>query len=73
MPHGTPPHSWQWVATGKSSVVHKGLIAAGKVIAMTALDILEDMKLLDEAKREHMDNLGGEQYVCMIPEDVIPG
>ncbi len=72
MPHGTPPHSWQWVATGKSSVVHKGLIAAGKVIAMTALDILEDMKLLEDAKTEHMDNLGGEQYVCMIPEDVVP-
>lgn len=41
-PQGTPPHSWQWTANGKSDVAHKGVLAAGKVIAATALDILEN-------------------------------
>ena len=31
---GTPAHSWQRVAQGKSSVAHKGLVAATKVLAM---------------------------------------
>lgn len=72
MPHGVGPHSWQWVATGKSSVVHKGLIAAGKVIAMTAFDIIENPDLVEKAKQEHKKNLAGQVYQSAIPSDVLP-
>ncbi|WP_033504993.1 amidohydrolase, partial [Bifidobacterium actinocoloniiforme] len=41
-PQGTSPHSWQWVSNGKSSVAHKGLLMAGKTIALTAYDALTD-------------------------------
>lgn len=67
-PHGTPPHSWQWVANGKSDVAHKGLLAAGKVIAATVYDLLSEPKLLEVAKEEHKKNLGGEVYKSAIPE-----
>ena len=71
-PAGTASHSWQYVACGKSSIVHKGLLYAGKVIAMTALDLLESPALVSEAKEEHARRLGKDRYHCPIPEDVIP-
>lgn len=71
-PQGTPPHSWQWVATGKSDVFHKGMITAAKVIAMTAYDILKNPQLVEDAKKEHIKNLNGETYHCAIPADVSP-
>ncbi|MCL2007817.1 MAG: M20 family metallopeptidase [Treponema sp.] len=70
-PQGTPPHSWQWVATGKSSVVHKGLLHSGKILALTALDIIKNPELLKKAKEEFKDRLAGETYNCAIPKDVI--
>jgi len=72
LPQGSPPHSWQWVATGKSSVAHKGVLAAGKVIAMTAYDILKNPELIKEANAEHSVSLDGETYECAIPEDILP-
>lgn len=70
-PQGTPPHSWQWVANGKSSVAHKGLLSAGKVIAATAYDLLSNPELLAQAKAEHEQKVGG-SYRSAIPADVMP-
>ncbi|QQK06910.1 M20 family metallopeptidase [Miniphocaeibacter halophilus] len=71
-PQGTPAHSWQWVATGKSSIMHKGMITAAKAIAMTAYDIIKKPNLLEEARKEHVVNLGGEKYKSAIPKNVVP-
>lgn len=70
-PQGTPPHSWQWVANGKSSVAHKGLLSAGKVIAATAYDLLSNPELLAQAKAEHEQKVGN-SYRSAIPADVMP-
>lgn len=71
-PTGTVAHSWQFVACGKSSIAHKGMLYAGKVIAMTALDLLEQPELIRQAKKEYDERLGDEQYSCPIPADVQP-
>jgi aminobenzoyl-glutamate utilization protein B len=71
-PQGTPPHSWQWVANGKSSVAHKGLLAAGKTIAATAYDLLTNPELVEQAKQEHQKTVGGKKYRSAIPADVMP-
>ena len=71
-PQGTAPHSWQWVANGKSSVAHKGLLAAGKVLAATAYDLLTDSELLKKAQEEHKKMLNGKAYKSGIPADVLP-
>jgi aminobenzoyl-glutamate utilization protein B len=71
-PAGTPAHSWQWVAMGKSSIVHKGLLHAGKILAMTALDIVNNPEMLKVSKAELSDRLAGETYRCAIPKDVMP-
>lgn len=72
-PQGSAFHSWQWTANGKSSVAHKGMLAAGKVIATTALDVLLNPDLLSNAKAEHLENLDGKVYESAIPADVMPG
>ncbi|MDR1514603.1 MAG: amidohydrolase [Synergistaceae bacterium] len=71
-PTGTSAHSWQWVAAGKSSIVHKGLIYAGKIMAMTALDAIDNPDIVANAKQEHINRLNGEIYNCAIPKDVVP-
>lgn len=69
---GTPAHSWQMVAQGKASSAHKGMLVAGKVLAMTALDVLMNPEIAERAKKELMEKLDGETYVCPIPSDVMP-
>jgi aminobenzoyl-glutamate utilization protein B len=69
---GTSPHSWQWVAQGKSSIAHKGMLIAAKTIAATALDLFTDRDLLEQAKAELDRQRGGNPYLCPIPEGVDP-
>ncbi|MGI6344567.1 MAG: M20 family metallopeptidase [Bacillota bacterium] len=69
---GTPGHSWQLVAQGKSSWAHKGMLQAAKAMAGTALDLIQQPELIAAAKEELEERLGGETYVCPIPEGVNP-
>jgi aminobenzoyl-glutamate utilization protein B len=69
---GTPGHSWQQVAQGKSSWAHKGMLLAAKAMAGTALDLHGRPELLAEAKRELDELVGEEGYRCPIPEGVNP-
>lgn len=40
-PSKAPGHSWQNVSCGRTSIGHKGLLTAGKVLAATAIDLFE--------------------------------
>jgi aminobenzoyl-glutamate utilization protein B len=71
-PLGTVSHSWQLTACGQSPLVHKGLIQAAKIIACTAADLLENPRLIADAKAEHQRRLAGESYRCPIPPEVEP-
>jgi len=71
-PNGTPAHSWQRVVTGKSSIAHKGMITAGKIIAMTAPDLLEKPEIINKAKEEYIRNSNGKPFVNAIPPEVFP-
>jgi aminobenzoyl-glutamate utilization protein B len=71
-PVGTVAHSWQLVACGQSSLVHKGLIEGAKIIALTAADILENPELVAAAKAEYQRRLAGESYHSPIPPEVQP-
>ena len=51
-PSKAPGHSWQNVSCGKTSIGHKGLLTAGKVLAATAIDLFEQPQLLEQAKEE---------------------
>ncbi|WP_240417232.1 M20 family metallopeptidase [Paenibacillus periandrae] len=70
---GTPFHTWQVVSQGATSIAHKGMLHAGKVVGATALEVLLQPELLKQAKAEHAKELDGRTYQCPIPVDVNPG
>ncbi|MFP3125896.1 M20 family metallopeptidase [Ectobacillus funiculus] len=69
---GTLPHSWQLVAQGKSSIAHKGILLAGKVIAASAIEVMQNPELIQKAKDEHKEQLEGEVYKSLIPAETKP-
>ena len=68
---GTPGHSWQVVSQGKSSYAHKGMLFAGKALALTAMRLLRDPGLLERAGEEHRLALKGQTYIP-IPGEIHP-
>lgn len=69
---GTMPHSWQWVTLGATSIAHKGMLYASKIMAATAIEIMQNPQLRQSAQAELKERLQGEAYVCPIPADVVP-
>lgn len=67
----TPGHSWQVVSQGKSSLAHKGMLYAARVMARTVIDLMEQPDLLAEAKKEWEEELEGQSYVP-IPDGIKP-
>lgn len=72
MAAGTPGHSWQLVAQGKSGLAHKGMMQAGKAMAGAAIDLLSDGALLTQAKAAFETDLDGQTYRCPIPDGCKP-
>jgi aminobenzoyl-glutamate utilization protein B len=72
MANGTSLHTWQVVAQGGSSIGQKGMLHAAKVIAATAVEVMQDKKLIQQAKQELEEKLGANGYVSPIPKDVVP-
>lgn len=65
-PKDTPWHSWAVVACGGMSIGHKGMVYATKALGMTAVDLLEDPKLIAKVKAEFKERKGDEVYEPMI-------
>ena len=55
---GTPAHSWQAVAAGGTSIGQKGMMVAAKTLALTAIELLNKPKVVQEAKVEFEDKRG---------------
>lgn len=72
-PIGTANHSWQQVVCSGMGIGHKAMFCAGQTIAMTALDILTDSDLLNEAKAEFRQAVNHSPYFCPLPADLMPG
>jgi aminobenzoyl-glutamate utilization protein B len=69
---GTPLHSWQLVSQGATSIAHKGMLYAGKVLAGTAIDLFTYPELIEQAKGEFHEKRESTQYECPIPSGVNP-
>ncbi|WP_424135040.1 M20 family metallopeptidase [Roseomonas chloroacetimidivorans] len=69
---GTPFHSWQLTAQGKSPHAHKGMVHVAKVMAGTAVDALRDPALIERAKAEFKERTGGRPYESPLPKDLSP-
>jgi aminobenzoyl-glutamate utilization protein B len=69
---GTPGHSWQLVAQSGMSIGHKGMLYAGKVLSLTALEFMQNVDLLAKAQDEFSTRLEETPPVSLIPEGAKP-
>lgn len=69
---GTPAHSWQITAQGKTPAAHKGMVHAAKAMARCAEMLFADPALLARARAEHAGRLRQTPYTCPLPADLAP-
>jgi len=69
---GTPGHSWQITAQGKSGHAKKGMVNAAKVMAGCAVEALTDAALIANAKADLRARTEAMPYICPMPADVQP-
>jgi aminobenzoyl-glutamate utilization protein B len=69
---GTPGHSWQITAQGKSGQAKKGMVTAAKLMASVAVEALEDSSLVARAKADHKARTDAKHYESPLPGDVKP-
>ena len=69
---GTPEHTWQMVAQGKSSYAHKGMLYAAQVLAGAAIDLVDDPAKVQAAQKEFEDRVAHGNYQSLLPSDVHP-
>ncbi|MBW2269097.1 MAG: amidohydrolase [Deltaproteobacteria bacterium] len=70
---GTPPHSWQAVASGGTEIGNKAMINAAKTLAMTAIDLFTQPSLIEAATLEHRKRLGPDfQFRSLVGDRAPP-
>ena len=52
-------------------MAHKGMLFAAKAMALAAMRLMEDSKLLEQAKQEYREEMEGQAYIP-IPDEVKP-
>jgi len=62
-----PWHGWAATASHGTPAANRGAIVAAKVIALTALDLLTQPALLDQARADFVKRTGGKPYASPIP------
>ncbi len=68
---GNVGHTWQTVGQSCSAAGEKGMMTAVKVMALSAIRLIENPKAVEQGKAEVLARNGG-KYVCPLPDDVQP-
>ncbi len=69
---GTPGHSWQAVACTGYSIGRKGMVVAAKTLALSGIDLLNDLKLIEAARADFNKRRAGYEYRSRIPANQKP-
>jgi aminobenzoyl-glutamate utilization protein B len=69
---GTPFHTWQVVAQGKTPAAHKAMVQVAKAMAATAARALTDADFMTAAKADHARLTAATPYVSPLPPEVQP-
>ncbi len=69
---GTPAHSWQAVAAGGTSIGHKGMLLAARLLAVTAADLYQMPELLAAARDEFEARRGADFHYQALLGDRDP-
>ena len=65
-----PGHSWQITACSGMSIGMKGMLYGSKVMAATAMKLVEEPELIAKAKEEFAKQMNGRTYKCPIPKEI---
>jgi aminobenzoyl-glutamate utilization protein B len=69
---GTPFHTWQVVAQGKSPAAHKAMVQAAKAMAGLGVKALNEPDLIAAAKADLKKRTARTPYVSPLPDNVAP-
>ncbi len=69
---GTSAHSWQAVAASGMSIGFKGANNAAKVLALAAIELMENESLREEALAEHVESVGSNFHYEALLGDRAP-
>ena len=65
-------HTWGVVAVGATSIGHKGMMHAAKIMALAAIDLYADPEHLQKAQDEFNKAVAEHPYQSPLPEDFAP-
>ena len=71
-PTGTPGHTWGEVASGGSSIGHKGMMHAAKIMAVAAMALYSDPEHIVKIQKEFDRSTDGKPYIPPIPAHIDP-
>ena len=69
---GTVIHAWPAAVTPTSTMAHKGMVAAAKVMSATAIDLLTSPELIAKAKEQFAKDTQETPYFSLLPPDAKP-
>ncbi len=69
---GTPLHTWQVVAQGKTPAAHKAMVQAAKAMAGLGIKALTEPDLIAAAVADLKRRTSRTPYVCPMPDSVSP-
>ena len=69
---GIAAHNWQAAVTPTSTIAHKGMVSASKVLAGTILDFLTKPELVRQARAEFEKATTEMKYFAVLPADAKP-
>jgi aminobenzoyl-glutamate utilization protein B len=69
---GTPFHTWQIVAQGKTPAAHKAMVQAAKAMAGLGVKALREPELIATAQSDLRKRTARTPYVSPLPDDVAP-
>jgi aminobenzoyl-glutamate utilization protein B len=71
-PTGAPAHGWGFAAAAGMSIGHKGMLHAARIMALTAVDLLDNPLHIQKAREEFELAMQEMPYHCPMPAEVQP-
>ncbi len=65
-------HTWGAAAAAGTSIGHKGMLHAAKIMALSALDLIQNTDILQRVRAEFEQALRDQPYHCPIPDSLKP-
>ena len=63
-------HSWMITAASGTSIGVKGMLYQAKIMAAGAFEMVKDPALVEAAKKEFEESMGGKKYECPITDEI---